>query len=169
MFLSPEACNGVVSLGTDCNARIDMVRWRWCVVQCFGTCLMWWAQFFFIFFIFYFLFQFEEMRWLEYSQRLARFRRGVYTSVDVDNRHGGDVASLLMENATIHGASHLGVHTGKIEQGHWADFALLNLNASALRGVQDEHMMGAMILGGSGEGLVVDTCMAGKWTQRVAC
>lgn len=74
-----------------------------------------------------------------------------------------------MENATIHGASHLGVHTGKIEQGHWADFALLNLNASALRGVQDEHMMGAMILGGSGEGLVVDTCMAGKWTQRVAC
>lgn len=53
VFLSPEACNGVVSLGTDCNARIDMVRWRWCVVQCFGTCLMWWAQFF-LFFIFYF-------------------------------------------------------------------------------------------------------------------
>ena len=54
VFLSPEACNGMVSLGTDCNARIDMVRWRWwwCVVQCFGTCLMWWAQFFFYFLFF---------------------------------------------------------------------------------------------------------------------
>jgi cytosine/adenosine deaminase-related metal-dependent hydrolase len=53
-----------------------------------------------------------------------------------------------------------------MEVGQWADFALLDLNAAALRGVDDEHMMGAMVLGGSGEGLVLDTCMAGKWTQR---
>jgi formimidoylglutamate deiminase len=134
VFLSPEACNGIVSLGTDCNARIDM---------------------------------FEEMRWLEYSQRLARHRRGVYTSIDSNNVYQGDIASLLMDNATVYGASHLGVETGKIEPGKWADFAKINLNATALKNIKDEHMMGAMILGGSGEGLVVDTCMAGKWTQRV--
>jgi len=134
VFLSPEACNGIVSLGTDCNARIDM---------------------------------FEEMRWLEYSQRLARFRRGVYTSVDTNNTYQGDVASMLMNNATVHGANHLGVETGTIESGQWADFAKINLNAPALKGIQDEHLMGAMILGGSGEGLVLDTCMAGKWTHRV--
>jgi cytosine/adenosine deaminase-related metal-dependent hydrolase len=45
VFLSLEATKGRVSLGTDCNARIDM---------------------------------FEEMRWLEYSQRLARHRRGAF-------------------------------------------------------------------------------------------
>ena len=131
VFLSPEACGGVVSLGTDCNARIDM---------------------------------FEEMRWLEYSQRLARFRRGVYTSLE--DSHQGNIASLLMESSTVHGAKHLGVETGKMEVGQWADFALLDLNAAAVRGVDDEHMMGAMVLGGSGEGLVLDTCMAGRWTQR---
>jgi len=129
---APEATSGVVSLGTDCNARIDM---------------------------------FEEMRWLEYTQRLAKQRRGVYTSLT--DEHDGDVASLLMECATIHGATHLGVETGRVEVGQWADFALLDLKAPALRGVQDEHMMGAMILGGSGEGLCLDTCMAGKWTKRV--
>ena len=82
------------------------------------------------------------------------------------NDHQGDVASLLMECATVHGASHLGVKTGKLEQGHWADFALLDLQSPTLTGIRDEHLMGAMILGGSSEGLVLDTMVAGRWTNR---
>ena len=109
---------------------------------------------------------FEEMRWLEYSQRLQRHRRGVYPSLA---RYEGmnELAPMLMNCATIYGASHLGVDTGKIETGKWADFAALDLRAAVLRDVHDRHLLGAMILGGSAEGLVTDTCMAGKWTRRV--
>ncbi len=125
-----EVTRGNVSLGTDCNARIDM---------------------------------FEEMRLIEYSQRLARGRRGALAAVG-DDAHG-DLARQLLDCATVHGATALGVDTGTIEAGRWADFALLDLHAPALRGATDTHMLGAAVFGGSGEGLVVDTCVAGKWTK----
>ena len=130
VFLSLEATSGDVSLGTDCNARIDM---------------------------------FEEMRWLEYSQRLARGRRGVYPSVGHDQE--GRLAPQLLDCATVHGARSLGVDAGAISPGKWADFALLDLHAPALAGASDENMLGAAVLGGSAEGLVVDSCVAGTWTR----
>jgi len=130
-----QASRGVVSLGTDCNARIDM---------------------------------FEEMRLLEYSQRLARGRRGVLSSVEegdlADRGTDGNLAKLLLTCATTRGAEALGVEAGAIEKGKWADFTLIDLHAPALAGAADEDVLGAAIFGGSAEGLVVDTCVAGRWT-----
>ena len=132
VFLPLEATRGNVSLGTDCNARIDM---------------------------------FEEMRWLEYSQRLFRMRRGVFSSVGDDTE--GRLASQLLNCATVNGAKSLAIETGEISVGKWADFALLDLHASALTGVTDANLLGAAILGGSAEGLVVDSCVAGRWTRGI--
>lgn len=130
IFAAPEATRGAVSLGTDCNARIDML---------------------------------EEMRWLEYSQRLARGRRGAFSAAAQDP--SGDLPAQLFRCATEHGAAALGVDAGMIDSGRFADFALLDLRAPVLEGVRDEHVLGAAIFGGSAEGLVVDTCVAGKWTR----
>jgi formimidoylglutamate deiminase len=103
-------------------------------------------------------------RWLEYTQRLARGRRGVYASLNPTDT-SGELARQLLECATVHGARDLGVESGAIEQGKWADFALLDLNAAALAGSNDDDVLGAAVFGGSAEGLVVDTCTAGVWTH----
>eukprot|EP00041_Stephanoeca_diplocostata_P039495 m.1632352 g.1632352 ORF g.1632352 m.1632352 type:complete len:709 (-) comp25405_c0_seq2:7053-9179(-) len=133
VFTAPEATEGVVSLGTDCNARIDM---------------------------------FEEMRWLEYSQRLSRGQRGVFPSVNpADNT--GNLSRQLLDCATVHGARHLGIDTGCFIPGQWADFALLDLDAAALVGAGDDTVVGAAIFGGSGEGLVVNSCVSGTWTKAL--
>ena len=138
VFQSLEATRGVVSLGTDCNARIDM---------------------------------FEEMRLLEYSQRLARGRRGVLSSVAADHASGhgtdGDLGRQLMACASQHGASALNVDAGAIAVGRWADFALLDLGAAALCDVSEQHMMAAMVFGGSAEGMVLNSCVAGRWTKDI--
>eukprot|EP00602_Paraphysomonas_sp_CaronLab_P004996 CAMPEP_0185030836 /NCGR_PEP_ID=MMETSP1103-20130426/17918_1 /TAXON_ID=36769 /ORGANISM="Paraphysomonas bandaiensis, Strain Caron Lab Isolate" /LENGTH=646 /DNA_ID=CAMNT_0027566107 /DNA_START=102 /DNA_END=2042 /DNA_ORIENTATION=+ len=131
VFKSLECTKGVVSLGSDCNARIDM---------------------------------FEEMRWLEYSQRLQRGQRGVFASVSENEK--GELANQLFACATEHGAHHLGVNAGTLAVGKWADFCLLNLSAPALKASTVGDLMGAAVFGGSSEGLVVDTCVAGKWTKK---
>ena len=134
VFASLEATAGAVSLGTDCNARIDMI---------------------------------EEMRWLEYSQRLERGRRGVFSSV-AGKGDEGFLARQLLDCATRHGAAHLGVEAGAIQAGLWADFALIDLDAPALAELagSDDELLSAAVFGGSAEGLVVDTCVAGRWTKQ---
>ena len=132
IFLSLEPTEGEVSIGTDCNARIDM---------------------------------FEEMRWLEYTQRLKRGQRGVFASVVPDRK--GTLSKYLFDCATVVGARHLQVDTGTIEKGKWADFALLDLKASSLRGAPVDEVMGSCIFGGSAEGLIVNSCVGGRWTKAL--
>jgi formimidoylglutamate deiminase len=105
---------------------------------------------------------FEEMRWLEYTQRLKRGQRGAFSAVSGEP----ELSHKLFECATIHGAHSLGIDTGTIESGKWADFVLLDLSANALAGSKPEHLLGAAIFGGAGEGLVVNTCVGGKWTKQ---
>src|SRR4029078_6697977 len=63
----------------------------------------------------------EEMRWLEYGQRLRGELRGALP----DAR--GDVAPTLLAGATAGGADALGVPTGRIAAGQWADFVAIDL------------------------------------------
>ena len=65
------------------------------------------------------------------------------------------------------GARHLQVDTGTIEKGKWADFALLDLKASSLRGAPVDEVMGSCIFGGSAEGLIVNSCVGGRWTKAL--
>lgn len=96
----------------------------------------------------------EEMRLLEYGQRLTRERRGVARD------DGGQVARTLFRMATAGGASALGLDVGAIRQGARADFLLLDLTAPSLEGWSEETLLDAWVFGG-GDETVAGTVVGG--------
>jgi formimidoylglutamate deiminase len=125
-------CGGRISLGSDCNARIDML---------------------------------EEMRWLEYVQRVHAIQRGVL-SQNVDrpgHQASTEIGQELFACATTSGARALGLPTGEIAPGLMADFALIQLDAQALVGWQRETLMESIVFGCGGEQVVAGTCVGGQW------
>jgi formimidoylglutamate deiminase len=98
----------------------------------------------------------EEMRWLEYGQRLRGERRGALA----DAR--GGVAASLLEAATSGGAAALGIGSGRIAPGEWADFVAVNLNAVPLAGEPSEGLIEAIVFGAGNE-VVAGTFVGGKW------
>ena len=101
----------------------------------------------------------EEMRWLEYAQRLATESRGVLRD------KGGSVARILWRAATIGGAKALGIETGRIEPGLWADFAAIDLQAPSLAGWTPETLLESVIFGATEE-VVAATCVGGEWVEQ---
>ncbi|HSU81922.1 MAG TPA: amidohydrolase family protein, partial [Thermoanaerobaculia bacterium] len=101
----------------------------------------------------------EEMRWLEYVQRLATQSRGVLRD------RQGDVARVLLEAATAGGAKALGVEAGRIEPGLWADFAAIDLESPLLAGWTPETLLESMIFGAAEE-VVAATCVGGEWVEH---
>jgi formimidoylglutamate deiminase len=87
----------------------------------------------------------EEMRWLEYAQRLASESRGVFR--DEEGRN----APRLLHFATAGGANALGVNAGRIETGAVAD--LVAVDAANLES----------LIFGSSERAIRATCVAGRW------
>lgn len=90
----------------------------------------------------------EEMRWLEYAQRLKSETRGVYRD------HEGRNAARLVDFATHGGALSLGIDTGRIEPGALADF--VSVEASSLED----------LVFGSGDEAVRATCVNGEWKDH---
>ena len=84
----------------------------------------------------------EELRWLEYVQRVTREKRGV--CVD----EAGRIGRRLIDIGTINGALSLGVDAGEIAPGRRADFVLIDLNAPGLIGWTPETLEEALICGG---------------------
>ena len=78
----------------------------------------------------------EEMRWLEYVQRLATESRGVLRNPE--GPEGKVAAVLLAAAATAGGAAALGVEAGRIGPGLWADFAAIDLHSPLLAGWNPE-------------------------------
>lgn len=101
----------------------------------------------------------EEMRWLEYAQRLGTESRGVFRDSE------GNVSRLLFEAATATGAQALGIETGRIETGLWADFAAIDLEAPSLRGWEAETLLDSVIFGATEE-VVAATCVGGEWVEH---
>lgn len=98
----------------------------------------------------------EEMRWLEYGQRLRREQRGVLTD------SGGRVATALLDAATAGGAAALGVRTGRLQAGCWADFVAIDLEAPSLAGLEPENLLEGVIFG-AGDKVIAGTMIAGGW------
>ncbi|MCH2144809.1 MAG: formimidoylglutamate deiminase [Phycisphaerales bacterium] len=88
---------------------------------------------------------FEELRWLEYVQRLAREGRGVLRG------ESGDVGTTLLEIGTRGGAHALGLDAGRIETGCWADLILVDHRHPSLAGARDDQLAAALVLAGRGE------------------
>ena len=98
----------------------------------------------------------EDMRWLEYGQRLRGELRGALA----DSR--GEVAATTLAAATSGGAAALGVTAGRIAPGEWADLAAIDLTAGALAEVPSGGLLDAIVFG-TGNRVVAGTFVGGKW------
>ena len=83
----------------------------------------------------------EELRMLEYSQRLTQRKRNIAASV----ADGGSTASALFEAALAGGSAATSQPVGGIAIGNRADFAVLDLQSTALLGVPDAHLLDALV------------------------
>jgi formiminoglutamate deiminase len=101
----------------------------------------------------------EEMRWLEYAQRLATESRGVLAD------GAGQVARTVFESATVTGAQAVGVDAGRIAPGCWADFAAVDLDAPALAGWEPDTLLDSLVFGASDE-VIAATCVGGRWVEH---
>jgi len=83
----------------------------------------------------------EELRLLEYAQRLYKQNRGICINPL------GDMGSYLIEVATQNGARCLGIKAGAIEVGKLADFTVIDLKHQQLEGVANQHLLAALCCG----------------------
>ena len=97
----------------------------------------------------------EEMRWMEYAQRLHREERGVC----VDGF--GSMANYLIGSATKNGARCLGIPAGCIEVGKLADFTVVDLTHAQLSGATPETL-GATLCCGADNSVIAKTIVSGK-------
>jgi formimidoylglutamate deiminase len=102
---------------------------------------------------------FEEIRLLEYGQRLRTGTRGVFCDGE------GAVAPALWRAATVHGARSLGLDAGTIEPGRLADFTAVDLGHPALARATDDTLLAALVLGAPDE-VVTATCVGGAWREH---
>lgn len=100
----------------------------------------------------------EEMRWLEYGQRLRYEGRGLLTDAD------GRVATTLLAAATGGGAAALGVDAGTIARGRLADFVAIDLDHPSLASTPAESLLEALVFGAS-DGVIAATAVGGVWQQ----
>ncbi len=98
----------------------------------------------------------EDMRWLEYGQRLQGEMRGALADRD------GSVAESLLEAATIGGGQALGLEVGRIAPGACGDFAVVNLESPSLLGVAPARLLDALIFGAGNE-VIAGTFVGGRW------
>ena len=96
----------------------------------------------------------EEMRWLEYGQRVRTETRGALRDTQ------GAVAPVLLKAATLGGARSLGLEAGEIRPGAWADFAVIDLGCPELEGWEPETLLPSLIFG-SGNGAIAGSRVGG--------
>jgi formimidoylglutamate deiminase len=103
----------------------------------------------------------EDMRWVEYGQRLRGELRGALPDA------AGAIAPVLLAAATTGGASALGVPAGRIAVGQWADFAAVQLSAPSLAEVPPARLLDALVFG-SGNEVISGTYVGGRWRPTAA-
>ena len=100
----------------------------------------------------------EELRLLEYSQRLGLKARAVMA----DSRSTG---RFLWDGVTKGGAQAAGRSSGTIAVGQWADLLALAAEDERLEGLQGDQMLDAFVFAGR-DGLVRDLWSAGRHIVR---
>jgi formimidoylglutamate deiminase len=102
----------------------------------------------------------EELRWLEYVQRLLHRERTLIKQAD-----NPSVGAVVFERALAGGAQSLGRKTGRIEIGHRADFLVLDQNIPCMTGKIRDHILDTAIFA-SNENPVKDVMAGGRWVVR---
>ena len=99
----------------------------------------------------------EELRWLEYQQRLVTRRRTVLAP-----EHGGD---RLWSAAARGGGQALGLPPAGLEPGGGADIVVADLDGPTLAGREDGDIADALIFSGNTPPFK-DVMVAGRWVVR---
>lgn len=99
----------------------------------------------------------EEMRLLEYGQRLRSESRGVCRN------ERGEVAQVLLDCATVGGARSLGIDAGCIAPGMLADFCVMDLTHRSLVGADADTLAEAIVFGATDD-IIGSTAVGGVWS-----
>jgi formimidoylglutamate deiminase len=102
----------------------------------------------------------EELRWLEYGQRLLNGRRNV--AVTDDQR---DVATVLWQRALQGGAQAAGRPLGALQSGRRVDLLVLDSEHPNLDGIEPADVLGRFLFCGN-DNLVRDVLAGGRWVVR---
>lgn len=99
----------------------------------------------------------EELRWLEYGQRLWRQKRNV-----AHTRAQRNVGDYLWQAALEGGAAAAGRRVGRLAAGQRADLLVLDQDHPNLDGVNEAEVLGRVVFCGN-DNLVRDVLCGGRW------
>ena len=102
----------------------------------------------------------EELRWLEYGQRLSSLRRLVAASEA--EPHCG---ARLWNAALAGGAQALGRPIGRIAAGHRADLIRIDSEHPVLAGRRDDQLLDSLVFSGNANP-IRDVMVGGRWVVR---
>lgn len=102
----------------------------------------------------------EELRWLEYGQRLKHQRRNI--AVGGGERNVGD---FLWQQALLGGAQAAGRPVGQLAPGKRADLLVLDDDHPNLHGIERADALGAFVFCGN-DNLVRHVMCGGQWVVR---
>jgi formimidoylglutamate deiminase len=102
----------------------------------------------------------EELRWLEYQQRLRKKRRGVLATAAEPH-----VGTRLWRDAAQHGSQAIGQPAGAIEVGRRADWLVLDAAHPCLVGAAADTALDHLLFAG-GEAAIRNVAVAGRWVIR---
>lgn len=102
----------------------------------------------------------EELRWLEYAQRLSKQQRALLATSEQQS-----VGLNLWQKAALGGAQSTNSNTGELAIGKQADFLVLNDSQLRLFAHDDEHLLDSVIFA-SQQNPVKDVMVNGQWTIR---
>jgi formimidoylglutamate deiminase len=102
----------------------------------------------------------EELRWLEYQQRLRKKRRGVLAA-----KTESHVGTRLWRDAAQNGARALGQPVGSIAVGCRADWLVLDPQHPSMAGLSADAALNRLVFAG-GDKAIRDVMVGGQWVVR---
>jgi formimidoylglutamate deiminase len=102
----------------------------------------------------------EELRWLEYQQRLRKKRRVVLATAD--EPHAG---TRLWRGAAAAGAQAIGQPVGAIAVGRRADWLVLDASHPAMAGAATDAALDRLVFAG-GDQAIRDVMVGGQWVVK---
>ncbi len=102
----------------------------------------------------------EELRWLEYGQRLQRRRRNLVSATP-----GESIGARLWRSALAGGARSLAQPIGAIAPGRRADLVVLDPDHPTLLGRSDDRLIDSLVFAGATAG-IRHVMVGGRWLVR---
>ena len=102
----------------------------------------------------------EELRWMEYQQRLRKKRRAV-----LSGKRDTHVGTRLWRDAARNGAQAIGQPAGAIEVGRRADWLVLDGAHPSMAGAVADNALDHLVFAG-GSAAIRDVMVAGRWVVK---